>query len=268
MNSSYQEIIKKHLTSYKENTLGIKEMGKWKNNSRRYSHILPEHQCMRNLIDAGFYEELSSMTLYLGNKLHSGFHHLTSSQALAINLFGPMKALNDFSLICDKNKVNLGIKNADTCKFEHTEKDSTNFDFYIESETKKYYFEVKYSEDTISTKSNSKHNDERWEEYFKLPMTTILKRSSDAFKLFFSQYQLWRNIIRVANNDTETAFVFPDAREDLEMEVEDAIDKVKPEYASRIRIIHLDDICANSEKDSRFIEHYAEFRSKYIFSLE
>lgn len=268
MNSSYQEIIKKHLALYKENILDIKEMGEWKNNRKCYSHILPEHQCMRNLIDAGFHKELCSMALYLGNKLHSGFHHLTSSQALAINLFGPMKELNDFSLICDKNKVNLGIKNADTCKFEHTEKDSTNFDFYIESEVKKYYFELKYSEKTIATKSGSKHDDERWEEYFKVPMTTILKRSSDAFKLFFSQYQLWRNIIRVANNDTVTAFVFPEAREDLEAKVKDAIDKLKPEYASRIRIIHIDDICANGEKDIRFREHYAEFRSKYIFSLE
>lgn len=268
MNSSYQEIIKKHLSSYKENTLGIKEMGEWKNNGKRYSHILPEQQCMKNLIDAGFHEELCSMALYLGDKLHSGFHHLTSSQALAINLFGPMKAINDFSLICDKNKVNLVLKIADTCKFEHTEKDSTNFDFYIESEAKKYYFEVKYSEKTIATKSGSKHNDERWEEYFKVPMTTILKGSQDASKLFFSQYQLWRNIIRVANNDTVTTFVFLTARKDLETEVKEAIDKVKPEYANRIRIIHIDDICANGEKDSRFSKHYAEFRRKYIFPLE
>jgi hypothetical protein len=266
---SYQEIIKERLTFYKENVLGIKEQGIWKNNGKPYSHILPEQQCMKNLIDAGFHDELCSMALYLGDKLHSGFHHLTSSQALAINLFGPMKVANDFSLICDKNKVNLGIKNADTCKFEHAETDSTNFDFYIELDTRrKFYFEVKYSEATIATKSGSKHNDERWKEYFKAPMNTILKDSTDAYKLFFSQYQLWRNIIRVANDDSVTAFVFLATRKNLESEVQGASDKVKPEYANRIKIIHIDDICTRGEQDSRFSKHYAEFRRKYIFPLE
>ena len=88
-------------------------------------------------------------------------------------------------------------------------------------------------------------------------MHTILKDTSNASKLFFSQYQLWRNIIRVANNGIITAFVFLVARKDLEAEVQGAIDKVKPEFADRIKIIHIDDICANGEQDRGFSKHYA-----------
>lgn len=66
-----------------------------------------------------------------------------------------MKAANDFPLIYNKNNVNLRIKNADTCKFEHPEKENTNFDFYIELDTREFYLEIKYSEETIATKSNS-----------------------------------------------------------------------------------------------------------------
>jgi len=205
--------------------------------------------------------------LYLGDKLHSGFHHMTSSQALAINLFGPMKAMNDFSLIWDKDNISLDLKEATMCKFEHIEKDITNFDFFIEDNGRKLYFEVKYSEVTIATKSCSKHNDERWEAFFKTPMTAILKDYTNAYALFFSQYQLWRNIIRVVNDNSVTAFVFLAAREDLESEVQGAINKIKPEYARRIKIIHIDDICTRGEQDRRFSKHYTEFRRKYIFPL-
>ena len=87
---SYNEYcynLKKHLANYKETVLNIKGNGIWKNNGKEYPHILPESQYSKNLIDAGFQVKLCQLT----KSKHCDFHHLNSSQALAINLFGPMK---------------------------------------------------------------------------------------------------------------------------------------------------------------------------------
>lgn len=77
---------------------------------------------------------------------------------------------------------------------------------------------------------------------------------------FFSRYRLWRNISRVANDNSVIAFVFFAARKDLESEVQCAIDKVKPEYANRVKIFHIDGICANREQNNKSSKYFAEFR--------
>ena len=65
-------------------------------------------------------------------------------------------------------------------------------------------------------------------------MTRILKDNTYAEKLFFSQYQLWRNIVRTSNDNDIVVFVFPTTRKDLEAEVVSAIEKVRPEVQERV----------------------------------
>ena len=94
-------------------------------------------------------------------------------------------------------------------------------------------------------------------------MDKILKDNTNAKDLFFSQYRLWRNIVRISNNDT-VVFVFPASRKDLEAEINSAIEKVKPEYANSIKILHIDDICKSGENHDKLSSHYAKFREKYL----
>lgn len=263
---SYNEYcynLKKHLANYKETVLNIKGNGIWKNNGKEYPHILPESQYSKNLIDAGFQVKLCQLT----KSKHCDFHHLNSSQALAINLFGPMKIKNDYSLIFNQNDSIPNIKEGATSEFEHKETDGTKFDFYINNTGQNIYFEVKYSESHLATKSKAKANSKRWKAYYEKPMNAIIKEPSKSKEYFFQQYQLWRNIIRVANNDDLSVFVIPAIRADFKKAIDEAIEKIRPEYQSRIKTILIDDICDRCEKDNRFRTHYSELRRKYIFQF-
>ena len=251
-----QKRIKRHLSEYKLRVLKINENGMW--NNKQYAHILPTNLSLKNLIDKGYYKGLCDIANTI--KRHD-FHHLTSSQALAINLFGPMHAEKDFSIL-EENGIEIS-KDTDS-QFEYKEPDGTTFDFYIRNGEQNIYLEVKYTEKTIATKSKANEDESRWSQYYESPMTRILKDNTCAEKLFFSQYQLWRNIVRTSNDNDIVVFVFPATRKDLEAEVVSAIEKVRPEYADRIKIIHIDAICKSGENHDKFSCHYAEFRNKYL----
>lgn len=260
-----QKRIKEHLAEYKLSVLRIFNNGIWKQNNKQYAHILPENQYLMNLIEGDYHANLCTIANSI--KRHCDFHHLNSSQALAINLFGPMQSEKDFSRLYDNG---IEVSSYTDSRFEYEQPDGTIFDFYINNGVKNIYFEVKYTEETFGTKSKSKNNDSRWTELYdptrdsyKTSMDKILKDNTKAKDLFFSQYQLWRNIVRISNNDT-VVFVFPASRKDLEEEVKSAIEEVKPEYANSIKILHIDDICKSGENHDKLSSHYAKFREKYL----
>ena len=94
----YQEKIKQHLEHYKINVLGIQENGIWKKNKKPYGHILPEWKRNENIIS--YYRDFCEK-LTKDFKLHSGFHHLNSSQAMCLNYFGPLIYEKKLSLVLD-----------------------------------------------------------------------------------------------------------------------------------------------------------------------
>lgn len=179
----------------------------------------------------------------------------------------PNEDKNDYSLIFNQNDSIPNIKEGATSEFEHKETDGTKFDFYINNTGQNIYFEVKYSESHLATKSKAKANSKRWKAYYEKPMNAIIKEPSKSKEYFFQQYQLWRNIIRVANNDDLSVFVIPAIRADFKKVIDEAIEKIRPEYQSRIKTILIDDICDRCEKDNRFRTHYSELRRKYIFQF-
>lgn len=141
----------------------------------------------------------------------------------------------------------------------------SQFDLYVEcSSNLKIYFEVKYTENTIATRSLSKNNKQRWQSMFKSHMEKVLKDSTNAYELFYSQYQLWRNIIAITDENAYSVFVFLEDRTDLKKQIEDAIRKVKDEYASRIKIISIDNICKLGLTIPELKAFYEEFYRKYL----
>lgn len=250
--------LKVHLSVYKSDVLKIKQNGIWRN--KEYPHILPKDRELENLINKGYYEKLCDIAKQI--QLHFCFNHLNSSQALAINLFGPILIEKDFSILQNNG---IEISNYKCSKFEHKERgDGTAFDFYIKDEVKNIYFEVKYTEDTLKTKSKSKNNDDRWSKYYKERMTNILIDNTGAKERIFSEYQLWRNIARISNDNDIVVFVVPKERKDLVEEIKSAKKKIKPEYVNRIKILYVNDVCECGENHDKFSTHYTEFRKKYL----
>lgn len=259
----------RHLTKYRANR-NI-ELGNVCGEYRKafYYHVLPKKDADKNIVDKGYQKGILELMKCDQVKRHDGFANLNSSQAMALNLFGPLRIENILLRVIPfiKNQANGELF---ISQFEKKEKDSSEIDFYMEWGNKKVYFEVKYTEDTIATKSQSRHNDERWDFYYEESMKMILNEGLKlhAKDIFFNQYQLWRKIRMVSDSNSLVCFVFPRLRGDLVAEVEAAKQHLLPGFADRVKILYIEDVCdtiLSVYLDScKLKDHYTEFQEKYI----
>lgn len=269
-----EDKIKLHLSDYKINKI-IQECGKW-NNGKFYSHILPNEK--DNLINVSYKEQFEELYNQKKAHIHQYFSHLTSSQALCFNLFYPLVLENKLDVIdpACKESSNENFEYIDQDSFEKmkSEKEKTNFDFFFISNNKKYFFEVKYTEETFgyvsSFKPNDKH-DKKYQSYYKSQLSEISSSDNEVTeKEFFDNYQLWRNICHVydckTNKINEVYFVYLKDRTDLEQDVKDAIKKCKPEYKKHIHFLTIEKIVkdALSVNNEKLHNHYLEFFDKYL----
>lgn len=258
------EELKGELGKYKENVLCVTEQGtyNYKGKSKSYSHILPKEEADKNIIDSALKLDFNNV------KKHALFNHLNSSQALCLNLFGPLVA-DRLDLL--NPLLGFDVKDCVNSQFEFVDDlihDSSNFDFFIE--TKKHerlYFEIKYTESSIHTTCRAKDADARYRRLYSKPMEIILKnKNCIPMNVFCKQYQLWRNICHVAYDHCDVFFVFPEFREKLKVQVEEAKKLLKPEYQNRVHILTVDVICNTilNSAGEKYKAHYQEFKNKYF----
>lgn len=90
---TYQSRITQHLTRYRRNRLGIVQAGTFRHNGvdRSYGHILPRELRWLNIPEP-FRAEVRDYAVKRRIALHRYFHHLNSSQALALSLFLPLSS--------------------------------------------------------------------------------------------------------------------------------------------------------------------------------
>ncbi len=254
MDAKLEQQIKNHLSCYKNDVLKILDNGIWWKNKKEYKHILPKEKYEQNIIDKGFRNEL--LNLIKVKDLHLGFHHLNSSQALALNLFGPLIIAKQISLI--GKFLGIEINNYDQSQFEYIENnnENTNFDFFIKG-LKKIYFEIKYTEDKFgNAKDDAKHREKYLEIYKdKLENITCITQ-----KEFFKLYQLWRNIMYSENGFV--VFILPGFRKDLIETINSA--KKQLNNSENIKIIKIEEIVDICKRDEKLKDHYLEFEKKYL----
>ena len=268
-----EERIKNHLSNYKLNVLGIEECGEWQNHLK-YSHILPGGLDIKNLILNSYPNEFEELYKSKEKSLHKYFAHLSSSQALCFNLFYPMSITNRLNLI--DSKISKNAKS----DFEHVEQDSfekasndkekTNFDFFIDDQGNKYFFELKYTEQAFGSvadiKDGDKH-DQKYQNYYRQQLSKI-SNTAITRKEFFDDYQIWRNICHA---DMGTVyFVFLKTRTSLKNEIDKVLVKCKDEYKRKIKILYIENLvrdCLKEKEDDLFYQHYQEFYSKYLKNI-
>src|SRR5437764_1473263 len=122
---TYQDSLKAHLVKYKHNALGIKACGTWRAKDgveREYPHILPHQDLKKNVLAPyrdEFWSDFDSRKVndHGGQaiKLHEGFSHLNSSQAMCFNLFYPL--IKDSVWAAKFSAEILGLKSVDDCKY-------------------------------------------------------------------------------------------------------------------------------------------------------
>src|SRR5690349_20074073 len=85
--TTYQSRLRAHLGWYGKSRLGVLEAGVYR--GRHYAHILPYHSRFLNFPEAVRGELIKYLRKHESIRLHQYFHHLTSSQAFALNLYFP-----------------------------------------------------------------------------------------------------------------------------------------------------------------------------------
>lgn len=267
-----EDKIKLHLADYKNNNITT-ECGKWQND-RFYSHLLPETEIRKNLIDISYKKNFDNLFLKMKEDLHIYFSSLASSQALCFNLFYPLseEAENRLDLI------NSHISKNATSEFEHVEDNSfekypikkgkTNFDFFIKDGSKKFFFEIKYTEDTFGYVSEiDPTHHQKFNDYYKNQLEIVAPKVSE--RDFFNNYQLWRNICHVYENEdsiNEVYFVVLKDRTDLIQDVEDAKKKCNKIFKDHIHVLKIEELVKKvlDEDNEALHNHYLEFFDKYL----
>lgn len=255
------------LAKYKKDKLGISENGVWINQDGEeieYQHILPAKDILENLIHSAFYE--SMMKTYNKKKelIHPGFKNLNSSQAFCFNFFQPIIDNDLYYVLLEKQELrNLKIN----YEYEKENDDETQFDFYIHNDLFKASFEVKYTEDTFGYTDYDSHKD-KWESIYKEKVEKLLGKDKLRPEDFFSDYQIWRNILFTLDKAHHTYFLYPRFRkDDLTPVIERVLERF-PELKERVSCLYADDFVdkiIKTEKYSKELkEHYQEFKSKYL----
>ncbi len=248
--------IYSHLARYKTDRLGITENGCWR--KKPYPPILPEQEYPKNIIDKGYHSWILETAEETGIKLHHGFHHLNSSQALAFNLFAPLMKENRIETVFH---VLRAADRAEWSQFEYVadRSEGTNFDFFIKGERRNYYFEIKYTEGGFGSAGMDAEHLRKFEILYK---ARTAQTCSVGVEEFFQKYQLWRNICY--SSAGAVVFVFPAFQKDLEREILLAKEKVL--HPENIMVMHIDDLVAANlhTENEKLNAHYREFELKYL----
>jgi hypothetical protein len=274
---SYAERLEKHMIRYKHNRLNVRESGTWK--GRRglveRAHILPYRQRDLNILPS----IRSSFWVYWDNErrtrqpkptLHRGFAHLTSSQAMAFNLFFPF--LNGESDRSAPLLAALGVAPERIAKwgFEWTlHDDGTSVDCGMELDSGEVLLvEVKLREREFGRCKNDTDHQEKFADTYAEPLRQIV--ASDCLSLpdAFKNYQVLRNFWLLRQARTRVTFLFPRENEML-ARGEAFIRSVPLEaYRSRVSVVHLEtlveELTENTALHPDLRAHMRMFREKYV----
>jgi len=238
------------------------------------SYILPEDRKNLNILEP-FRKDF--MTYAEKNKIrwHRHANRLNSSQVMCFNLFYPLVRNKQLEAItglmgCDDEIDYESVAFEKLSELEPSNRRRTNFDFYFESvEGKKFFFEIKYTEDGFGTTKNDLEHREKFEEVYK-PFLMQHSGISDTYKeqaKFFEHYQIMRNLIHMDEN-SYVIFIYPKENMKVRQQARKAMfEIVESSWAKHFSPITLESIIDGipAYLGDQLSDYYRnDFSSKYI----
>ena len=248
-------------------------------------------------------------------ELHTYANHLNSSQVMCINFFSHLVFDENGHVVKNKEnqklknllEMILNIKLPTVCtiskesRFEKKEEESsenTNFDLYIEIQSPecehniKIYFEIKYTEDGFGKISKDKslnisrinnYNDVYYKMFkeslyyknLKINKIENIKEENFYFNEFIKYYQLYRNILRIKNENEYVVFLYPFESDVFNNEINELLTYAvnKGIILKNVRCIDWHDIYSKVKclykDDQAIVKYYDSFSRKYLdYDLE
>ena len=263
----YIENRKKHLCKYaKENNIDVGGEYNYKGKIYSYDHILKN----KDKKELNLIEELrlkdKPFDLIDKKKLHRFAHHLNSSQILCYNYFRPMitdnKEPKDELLRLISDNI-ISIKSNAICEFEYNPntEEGTEFDFYIkQDEYTEIFFEIKYTEYQFGQAKNDERHKNKFEDIYKemIDKCKCLKTKNIEFDVFIKNYQLFRNILRVTEENKFSIFLLPKEHERLRKSFETfKNDYVSKEYCNNVKVLYWEDLVKGKENTELFKKYFS-----------
>ncbi|WKA50201.1 hypothetical protein QWY22_15020 [Planococcus liqunii] len=268
---AYKADMKKHLSRYKLNRLGVEEHGEW--DGRKYTHILPISHKDLNLLEPYRIDLAEHIEKEQINR-QWGFHHLTSSQVVCLNFFYPLIKENQLTALLEV--LDMSDEEVKQSEFEYVLAggDGTNFDFYIElASGKKLFFEIKYTEDGFGKKTSGSNYQEKYDSYYQDGVADKLKPGVDGYERFMDDYQLMRNISYVDATDKNMLIIlYPEGNRKIRKEYDAVLANViEASYHPNIRLLTWETVCTDlmevlkdSNASGRLLNQYSDFAEKYL----
>lgn len=266
---SYKQTMWGHLAEYKVSVLGISSNGIWKRNRKEYPHILPFAHQRLNILKP-YREEFWEWFAKTDIKLHTDFHHLSSSQAMCFNVFFPFVAEEGrhMQVLREALTTDGVVKNA---QFEVVlrEEESTNFDFCISADSRKL-FELKFTEESFGTATADESHLLKYRRVYSSELGGKFKPTFCSCETFLRHYQIMRNIWNVAPDNADTlVFLVPKANTSLTADLAFLDKCLSDAYRPRVSVMFLEDLLPAVERNilntaTRMQEHFRLFRQKYL----
>lgn len=241
-NMKNKELVWNHLADYKRNVLGVQNDGEYR--GKCYPHILPDRHSDLNFLEE-YRHSLSDYAKNNGIKLHKYFHHLNSSQAVALNFFFPFIEENRFDLLAKLLQLDGEVISKLSFEKVLDSKERTNVDVFLSCESgRKVFIEVKYTEDSFGKAANDERHLTKYKEIYKDRITNVVNDENNTAENMFKYYQLLRNAsyIDVEKNDLFIV-VYPKWNDSAEREMKKFLsDIATPEISSNIRVFYWEDL--------------------------
>ena len=260
---NYAKKIKNHLSDYKKEKFPTVKDGYWR--GIKYEHIFPSICGELNLLEP--YRKVFLENDLSDIRFHQGFHHLNSSQAMCINFFFPLVADKKLEKVLQKLELDEEVK-YETVEFEResdidrSERRATNFDFYFETKSKKkFYFEIKYTENCFSKAVSDREHREKYERIYKDAADKKIKPEYNTELEFLNNYQIMRNLIHISE-DSYVVFVIPEGNKSVYKQAKNAKKFVVENYESQVKVLSWNELY-DIAFENRLKEYYKEFKEKY-----
>jgi hypothetical protein len=261
---SYRTRLVEHLTSYKENQLGIVDSGVFRYRDRDVirGHVLPLIEKWRNLLPFGKAAIRRYLDEHPAIKLHRYFHHLTSSQAFALNLFVPFfeggfessqaltRAFGQSGPIVEWKPE--AVPSAD---------EGTNLDAWWRLESGLETFcEVKFCEGEFGKcEADDKHL-AKLSSIYKPRLQGVVSDQLLTEDRFFANYQILRNLWHlVGSTNAELIFLLPKSNARLWKHLDTTLKSVVRDVRKRVRVVATETLLESLINDEHCSGEYREY---------
>jgi hypothetical protein len=270
---TYQEDLITHLASYKRARLGDLPAGRFRHRGHEYlyEHILPTANSRLNLLN----ESRDQIEAYLSANrhitLHRYFHHLNSSQALALNLFIPYfeGGTNAPSALLGALGQPAGLTRWEVEAIPDTAEGSNLDAVWHTDDRVTTYCEVKLSEGDFGKARNDARHLAKLNNIYLPRLAPYLSAQLQTTAGFFGSYQILRNIWHMLGTPKgRLVFLLPRANARLWPLLEAVRAGVTEPIRERIRGVALEDVldslASNATAPPLFRDYAERLREKYV----